>query len=181
MTAAEEGPLAGRPLVVVLRQLEATVWWGEDAHGRDVVATAGGRVLSWPSPAECLAAVEADGWDNAAPGEQAARMDLTPAVEWHARQRHALDPEAALNAWNLAGDVARSVGAPWGDRGRVADACHDKLTAACVPWLVEREHYSPRWSVAEERYLRRRLGVAFTLLVEQLGGRPLRGAGRAHV
>src|SRR4051812_49073267 len=95
-------------------------------------------------------------------------MDLTPALEWHARQRRTLDVEAVLDAWNLAGDVARSVGAPWGDRGLIADACHTKLTTACLPWIAGLDAYAPRWTVAEERFLRRRAGAAFELLAQQL-------------
>ncbi|MET4226672.1 hypothetical protein [Oerskovia enterophila] len=168
MSTASAGPLPGYVLEVVRNDRSTTLWWGEGADGGDVVATRSGRVLTWASPEACFAAAAVEGWDVA--HDEATRMDLTPALEWLARRR-ALDAETALNAWNLASDMARSTGTPWGDRGRVADACHDKLTVACVPWLVGQDDCSPRWTVTEERYLRRRVGAAVTLLDQQVAGR----------
>jgi len=103
-----------------------------------------------------------------------------------ARQCRVLDCEAALNAWNLARDVARSTATSWSDRGQIADDCHAKLTIAGVPWLAGLDAYAPRWSVTQERYLRRRLGAAFTVLGAQLpapgrGRSSPRGAGRRAV
>lgn len=164
-------PVAGHLVVVVLRGHSTTLWWGEDADGRDVVAAVDGHVLVWPDPAEFLEDLARRGWEPASLDE-AQRLDLTPALEWHARRQRVLDPVAALNTWNLAGDVSRSVGRPWGDRGRVADSCFDKLTYANVPWLIGESAYRPRWSVTEDRYLRRRLGAAFTLFAEQFRQAP---------
>ncbi len=166
MSKPAVGPRSGYALVVVRRDSARTLWWGESADGEDVVAVRGGRVITWASPEDCFAEASDEGWDVA--DDEPTQMDLTPALEWHARQRRVLDAEAALNSWNLAGDVARSVGAPWGDRGVIADACHTKLTTACVPWLAGLDSYVPRWTVAEERYLRRRLGAAFSLFAQQL-------------
>ncbi|MBE7701409.1 hypothetical protein H9623_14015 [Oerskovia sp. Sa1BUA8] len=168
MSTASAGPLSGYVLEVVRNDRSTTLWWGEGADGGDVVATRSGRVLTWMSPEACFAAAAVEGWEVA--HDEVTRMDLTPALEWLARRR-ALDAEAALNAWNLAGDMARSTGTPWGDRGRVADACHDKLTVACVPWLVGQDDCSPRWTVTEERYLRRRVGAAIALVAQQVAGR----------
>ena len=167
MNTTTARPIAGHPLIVLLRGVSTTLSWGEDVGGRDVVASEEGRVLAWADPDECHADVVRWGWEPSALDAEPTRMDLTPALEWRARQRRALDPESALNAWNLAGDVARSTGTPWGDRGRVADYCHDRLTVACLPWLVGKDAYAPRWSVAEERYLHRRLNAAFTLFDAQ--------------
>ena len=159
------GPRSGYALVVVRGGTSRTLWWGEAADGDDVVAVRDGRVVTWANPDDCFAEAADLGWDVA--DDEPTLMDLTPALEWHARRRRALDADAALNSWNLAGAVARSVGAPWGDRGVLADACHTKLTTACVPWLAGLDTYAPRWTVAEERYLRRRLGAAFALVAEQ--------------
>lgn len=164
----DTGPHTGYALVVVRREQVSTLWWGEAADGEDFVAARGGRALTWASPEECFAHAATTGWEVA--DDEPTRMDLTPALEWHARQRRDLDADAALNAWNLAGDVARSTRTSWNDRGQVADACHAKLTAACVPWLIGQDNYLPRWTVTQERYLRRRLGAAFSLLGQQLRG-----------
>lgn len=168
MSTASAGPRSGYALEVLRYDRSTTLWWGEGADGGDVVATRDGRVLTWASPEDCFSAAAVEGWDVA--DDETTRTDLTPALEWLARRR-ALDAEAALDAWNLAGDMARSTGTPWGDRGRVADACHRKLTVACVPWLVGQDDCSPRWTVTEERYLRRRVGAAIALFDQQVVGR----------
>ncbi len=141
------------------------LWWGPDAQGTDVVAVDGGRPLVWITLEACLADARARGLSRA--GEDDAEpevMDLRPVAAWLRGAHLGLDPVAALNLWNLAGDIAESVDAPWGDEGRTADLCHAKLTAANVPWLVRAELYEPRWSPHELRYLRRRLLAASALL-----------------
>ncbi|OCI29536.1 hypothetical protein [Oerskovia enterophila] len=169
MSTASAGPRSGYALEVLRYDRSTTLCWGEGADGGDVVATRDGRVLTWASPEDCFAAAAVEGWDVA--HDETTRTDLTPALEWLAHRRRALDAEAALHAWNLAGDIARSTGTPWGDRGRVADACHRKLTVACVPRLVGQDDCSPRWTVTEERYLRRRVGAAIALFDQQVVGR----------
>ncbi len=75
----------------------------------------------------------------------------------------------SLNAWNLADDVARSLGLPGVDRDRLAQRCYNKLVVANVPWLADRETYVPRWTKHEVRCLRRVLGQAVALLGRALG------------
>lgn len=169
MSTPSSRPLAGYALEVTRGERSTTLWWGADAAEDDVVATNEGRVLTWATPEGCLATAAAEGWEIAT--SEPTRLDLTAALEWRRRARRVLDAEAALGAWNLAGDVARSTGAHWDDRGRIADACHRKLTLACLPWLVGQEAHAPRWTVAEDRYLRQRLDAAFTLFDRLLDGR----------
>ncbi|MGY4644213.1 hypothetical protein [Cellulomonas sp. URHB0016] len=168
---SDRQPVEGQALIVVAPAFEVTTWWGEDDNEADVVAVAAGRVLTWATPEQCLTTVESWGW-LVEPALEPVRLDVRPVADWVCRRRTTLDFHAALDTWNLATDVARSVCVAWGDRGVLADACYDKLLVANVPWLVGRDHYTPRWSVAQERYLRRRLASALSLLRAQLGPVP---------
>lgn len=160
--------MCGYPTVVVLPAGPVTLWWGPDDAGVDVVATRDGRVLTWPDVDTCLVAVRELGWP-AQEGEPDV-LDLSLVRAWLTGERRSVPPGPALEAWNLAGDVAVSVGASWDDRGRLADVCHLKLTAAASPSLSGPGGYVPRWTVAQERYLRRRVTAAFALLTAQLSG-----------
>ena len=71
---------------------------------------------------------------------------------------------AALNVWNLATDVAYSVGRVRGDRGYWADRAYEKLFAAEVPWALGLAAYRPRWTSQELTALRRIEGEAVGLL-----------------
>lgn len=165
----------GYPVRVVLPGVDRTLWWGAADAGRsagsgeDVVAVDSGRVLAWPTTVECLADTQLRGWACAEPDEEPTVTDLRPLAEWLHGRRFALDPVAALNAWNLADDVARSLGLPRVDRDRVAQRCYNKLVVANVPWLADRETYVPRWTKHEVRCLRRVLGQAAALLGRTLG------------
>jgi len=165
-------PLEGYPLPLRLPNREVVVWWGPDNLGTDRVAVEAGRALAWNSVESCVAGARARGFTLAedADAPEPAVMDLRPVSAWLRGQRLTLDPEATLNLWNLAGDVAVSVGAPWHDRGRAADACHAKLTAANVPYLVGADTYVPRWTPQELRCLRQRMLAATTLLEDCLPG-----------
>jgi len=155
-------PVCGFPTVVVLPDGPLTLWWGPDVAGVDVVATRDSRVLTWQDVDTCLGAVRELGW----PAEEAEAdvVDLSPVRAWLAGVRRSVPAGPALEAWNLAGEVAVSVDASWDDRGRLADVCHLKLTAAASPSLSGPRGYVPRWTVAQERYLRRRIGAALALL-----------------
>jgi hypothetical protein len=166
-------PVSGYAVLVRLADVERVLWWGSDDRGIDVVATCGGRVLSWSSSTACTQSVEARGWDAAESSDtETTVMDLRALVEWVRRARLALDVDAALNAWNLADDVAASLDLLPTGRGTLADLCHAKLTAANVPWLFGRSQYRPRWSPHQERYLRQRLTAAVLLLRSQLTNVP---------
>src|SRR5690242_2251420 len=158
-------PADGYPLPVRLPDREVVLWWGPDETDTDVVASEEGRPLVWATLEDCLADVRARGLSHAHEDDAEPEvMDLRPVSAWLRGPQLSLDPVAGLNLWNLAGDIAESVHAPWGDEGQTAGSCHAKLTAANVPWLVGAEEYVPRWSPHELRYLRRRMLAATALL-----------------
>jgi hypothetical protein len=66
------------------------------------------------------------------------------------------NPELLLDAWNLFGDVARSVGVPLDDRSAERHTLYDKLFAANnLPAVTPPgERYEPRWSESELAGLR---------------------------
>jgi len=61
-----------------------------------------------------------------------------------------------ITAWNLLGDVARSVGASLDDRGDDKDRCYDKLFGGmnmkCI--TPPGEHYSPHFKKSEKRLIK---------------------------
>ncbi|OFI36759.1 hypothetical protein BIU82_11805 [Arthrobacter sp. SW1] len=61
-----------------------------------------------------------------------------------------------INAWNLLGDIARSVGASLDDHSEDKDRCYDKLFAGlnmkCI--TPPGEHYSPHFNKSEKRLIR---------------------------
>ena len=148
---------------------EASVWWGPDGDDRDRVAVHGGRVLTWPTADAAVEHARGAGWrspgaEDAAPSIGRSTLDFEPAQAWLRGQQATLDPESALGLWNFAGDVARSTGRTWRDRGRVAERCYRKLFAANVPWFFELTDYLPRWSANELRCIREVLNNAVHLL-----------------
>ena len=142
------------------------MWWGPDAGDVDRVALLGRRVRTWPSADACADDARDRGWRGLGGDDTVGRtvIDLTPVQDWLRGRRATVDPTAALDAWNLAGDVAASTGAPWPDRGRVADRCHTVLTAANVPWAFELAPFEPRWTPADLRRLREVLSGAVHVL-----------------
>ena len=164
--AQQRFPVHGYPLPVRLPDRDVVLRWGPDEHGTDVVAVEGGRPLVWATVEACLTDVRARGLSRVGDEDDTEPevMDVRPVAAWLRGEQLSLDPVAALGLWNLAGDIAESVDAPWGDEGRTADRCHAKLTAANIPWLVGAEQYTPRWTPFELRLLRRRLLAAAALL-----------------
>ena len=170
------------PLGFIFRPTDYAQPWFDEADARvypayhavsGLARARGARLVaatsSDPATVECLADTQLRGWACAEPDEEPTVTDLRPLAEWLHGRRFALDPVAALNAWNLADDVARSLGLPRVDRDRVAQRCYNKLVVANVPWLADRETYVPRWTKHEVRCLRRVLGQAAALLGRTLG------------
>jgi hypothetical protein len=159
-------PAVGRPEGLRLGGRLAYVWWGQDAYGQDRVAATAGRVYSFADEAGCRAAAEAHGWpaDPDLVDEPATVTDFEPAYAWLSGRRSSLDPVAALNLWNWAGDIAASTGQPWRDRGGPREGCYTKLFAANVPWFYDRESYQPVWNARQLRTLRAVLGDAVCVL-----------------
>ncbi len=61
-----------------------------------------------------------------------------------------------INAWNLLGDIARSVGASLDDRTAEVDRCYDKLfrglNMKCI--TPPGEHYAPHFKKSERRLIK---------------------------
>jgi hypothetical protein len=148
----------GQVVTVVLDGRRVSVWWAPDGDV-DRVAVREGQVRTWPTADQC-AAEAPEGADT----DVRSTIDVTPVQDWLRGRRTAVDPTAALDAWNLAGDVAGSTGVPWPDGGRAADRCHAILTAANVPWAFGVEPFRPRWTQSDLRRLREVLSAAVHVL-----------------
>jgi hypothetical protein len=75
-----------------------------------------------------------------------------------------------LNAWNLLGDIARSVNASLDDRGPEADKCYDKLFYGNnLPSITPPgEHYSPYFDDHEQRVIGEILDRGRVILTSRL-------------
>lgn len=181
--------MEGWPAGLRLDEREVYLWWGRDAgDDHDCVATRDGRVLTYASEAECLAAARAAGWavmgdapdpdPDQADAEPSEVMDLEPVGLWLRGRRLWLDPVAALNLWNMADDLAYSVQMPWNTRNAAQMTCYTKLFAANVPWAMGLESYRPVWSPRQLRLLRTVLGEAVHIMRTVLPGAPVRSVPR---
>lgn len=140
--------------------------WGQDETGADRLATRGGRIFRWASPEDLDRDARARGWrleplDR--PGGSNI-VDLELAHAWLRGATAAVDPDGALNMWNMATDVAYSLGMHFRDRGTLASRCYDKLVYANLPWAFGWDSYVPRWTPQELRVLRRVLNDAVHVL-----------------
>jgi hypothetical protein len=88
-------------------------------------------------------------------------LELPPSDELCAR---------LLNAWNLYGDIARSVGCSLDDRGPVAGNCYDKLFYGCNLESITPagEHYAPVFSEDEKDMIREVLNRGRIILAGHL-------------
>lgn len=73
-----------------------------------------------------------------------------------------------LNAWNLFGDIARSVAATLDDRGPDADKCYDKLFYGINLVTPVGEHYAPYFDAAERLIIKEALDRGRTILATHL-------------
>lgn len=75
-----------------------------------------------------------------------------------------------LNAWNLLGDIARSVNASLDDQGPEADKCYDKLFYGTnLPSITPPGgHYSPYFEDQEQRVITEILGRGRVILASCL-------------
>lgn len=73
-----------------------------------------------------------------------------------------------LNAWNLFGDIARSVAGTLDDRGPGADKCYDKLFYGNNLVTPVGEHYAPYFDAAERRIIKEVLDRGRTILATHL-------------
>lgn len=130
-------------------------------------------MLTWTGVASCVEEPQRHNW-SLVRGERGevvtgGLIDLAPTLDWLRGRRSSLDAAAALNLWNLAGDVAVSVSQPWAAGARLAHSCHAKLTAAAAPWAFDLgDGWVPRWTWREAKELRRVLGHAIHVLRSEL-------------
>lgn len=160
-------PVAGYALLVRCGAACRVVWWGPTAEhdeAPDVVAVAGGRVLTWADAGRCQAEVVGRGWCTAAPFPD--ELDLTSVLEWIRGRRLRPGADAALSTWNLTGDVAVSLGRRRADRGRGQDRCYDLLFAEALPHLAQGA--SLRRDGRDVDVLRARLSADLALLRTEL-------------
>lgn len=171
-------PTRGEVVTVRFDDVERSVWWGPDGD-IERVAVESGRVLTWATAGACEAHARQHGWVGLGVDDDGAdigrsTMDFEPAQAWLRGRSHTLDMRSALDLWNFSWDVTASFTGAWPVLTRSAGRCHDKLTAANVPWLFGEDTYRPRWSAAELRSLRQALGNAVHVLRSTMGQRPQR-------
>jgi hypothetical protein len=164
----EMAPLRGEVVTLRFDGREVAVWWGPDGD-IDRLAIRAGCVLTWPTADACEEHARRAGWVGlgAEDGDDSigrSTLDSEPAQAWLRGQRTTLDPGSALDLWNFQWDVAASMTGVWPVLKRVEGRCHDKLTAANVPWLVGGDAYRPRWTAAETRCVRQVLSNAVHVL-----------------
>lgn len=133
------------------------VWQTEDGTSEvegdtDCVLVRDGRIISVGTPAEFAAVAQQfdlkleEGTDGIQNLDELERLLELPASDDICTK--------LLNAWNLFGDVARSVGASLDDSGPEASKCYDKLFYGSNLESITPagEHYSPEFT-DEERLL----------------------------
>ncbi|MEV0429917.1 hypothetical protein [Micromonospora sp. NPDC050495] len=164
--AGDVVPTRGRPTGLRFDGRVTYLWWGQDVNNEDCAAARAGRLYTFASEADCWSMAAAHGWaaDGGPADQRVVTTDVEPAQEWLRGRRMALNPEAGLNLWNWATDVAYSTGRPWNDRGGLRDGCYHKLLAANVPWAYGTASYHPRWTPRQLRALREVLNQAVHLL-----------------
>lgn len=157
-------PIAGMPVSIEMLGRVHTVWWGCDEDGWDCLANDGVRVTTFASVDSVRAHAERSVW--ATLEEESSILQLDPAMEWLHGRGVRVPPNSALNMWNLAQDVAYSLGLEYSSRERWKDSTYDKLVFLSVPWLAELGA-SPsldRWHKMELRALREVLSDAVHIL-----------------
>lgn len=125
------------------------VWWRAEAKGADLVAVDHGRVLKFPTATAAWQTADQRGWPYSNRSDKDTQpIDLQPVYAWLSRKRLDLEADSALNLWNFADDVARSIGLRNQRAGSTADRLHAILTAASVPWAFPARpsqwHWTPR-------------------------------------
>lgn len=162
-------PESGFVVILRLDQHEEALYWGEDPSGNDRFATVGGTLARWQTTTSLEEDAVAYGWtlEGVTAADSPQVVDVDRVRGWAAGTR-ALSPTDALALWNLATDVAYSLGLTFRDRGHLANRCYDKLFASNLPWTMGQESYTPRWTVQELRVLRRVLNSAIHVVRQGL-------------
>jgi hypothetical protein len=155
------------PLTLVLDGRVLHVIWMEDPAGyaNDTVLMQDASLVVADSDEELREIARAHGLRLAA--DEGASVDLD-SVARALDQGDECDPDPVLtlNAWNIFGDIARSVGAPFDDRSGELDGLYDKVFAANnLPAMTPPgERYEPAWSRSERRLLRSLLTAGLSVV-----------------
>lgn len=162
-------PREGSVLIVLYRDRRIITWWGPGPGDSDCLATIDGEIARFASVPEAEQVARERSWPLAEFAEPAT-LDLNPVVAWLGRRAFAVDPNASLDMWNLADDVAYTLGLTFNHRGTWEDACHDRLTAITVPYLFPglENRDLHRWTPRELRVLRRVMGSAMHVIRQGL-------------
>lgn len=152
--------------------LGGDVWyliWTEDPDGyaNDVVQVDGDRVLVAESYEELGQLARSLGLVLQAPSHDERLLDLDAVAAWVESEDDDPEPSLALSAWNIFGDVARSLGAPFEDRGPDQEAVYDKVFFGNnLPAMTPAgEHYEPEWSESELKTIRSTLRRGLSIFV----------------
>lgn len=139
------------------------VWYDDAVDG--VVAAEPGTLAAFPSLNDLLAYTQARRIRVQA--QEPARYDLDSVARWTASPTPAtVDCETFLNAWNLFGDAAASLGADFSaDKGAASGTIYYKLFFGCnLPALMPSgQRHTPEWSAAEVKRLARVLQAGLEL------------------
>lgn len=173
-------PAMGQAVVIRFDGHDTVVWWGSGDDGREVLAAENGRLMSWSTVEEAVAhAGDADwkiDWDAGIDSEQSTLMDFSGAQRRLENDRHPVQPASAMDLWNFATDVSHTLGIAFHDHGTLADACHDKLTKATVPYAFGLDEYTLTWTPAEFKVVRRIMADAVHVVRVGLGRESTRPA-----
>lgn len=171
-------PTLGQAVLIRFDDAETVVWWGKGEGDREVLASHEGRLLTWNRVEEAVAFAGDNGWkidwDAGIDSEQTTLMDFTGAQRRLANDRHPVEPNSAMDLWNFATDVSHSIDIAFHDHGTLADACHEKLTKATVPYAFGLEEYPLKWTPAEFKVVRRIMADAVHVVRVGLGRESVR-------
>jgi hypothetical protein len=139
------------------------LWYRGDPDG--VVTADPGTVRAFGSVEDLLRYVRSHG--ITIQDEEPAHFHLDLVARWTAAPSSStVDCSEFLNAWNLFGDVAASLGVDLeGDEGPLAQAVNYKLFLGCnLPSITPSgEHYVPEWTAEEVEALARVLRAGLRL------------------
>jgi len=145
---------------------EYLIWYSNDCDG--VHLDSGGRVPTFVSLDQLMSYAKVQDLSPAIEGDPVP-LDLD-SVERFTRDSSSLlvDCNEILNAWNLFGDFARSLGATGShfiDHDQAADGLYDKIFHGCnLPAMTpEGQEFQPIWSASEIRLIQELMGVGLSL------------------
>jgi hypothetical protein len=153
-------PSSRGDVVTVILDGRARSAWLESGEPVDRRSVRAGRVITRDSADAAQASAVAAGWvgslaDEGYPSIGRTTLDVEPVQAWLRGAAVVLDPTVALDLWNFQRDGYATSNGRYPRFGRVGWTCHEKLTAATVPWLFSLETYRPTWTPTQLRFLRR--------------------------